>query len=330
MNTVLSPERLLHLLAALANGQSMTVGELAAVADLTEADVERHFEQLVDHGVRRRRDGRVRVPGGIEFLDAARIEAGLLAIETSSLRVDVRQVTESTNDDARQRLLDDMRPPFAILAEAQRAGRGRRGRQWSSPVASNLYLTMAEALPGGPESSRGLSLAVGVAVAEGIDRVTGLDVELKWPNDLLHGGRKLGGILVELAETPAGTVALIGVGLNVQVPAYVARGIDQAWTDLVTAVGGGLSRNELAASVLSSIARTLVHFRANGFDALLRSRWQARDPFFDRLIIATSERQTLEGTERGIDDDGQLLIATDQGLQRLGAGEVSIRLAHVA
>ncbi|MDZ7824717.1 MAG: biotin--[acetyl-CoA-carboxylase] ligase [Gammaproteobacteria bacterium] len=158
----------------------------------------------MDHGVRRRRDGSLRIPGGLELLEAAAIEAALAGPRGRATPVEVLGITGSTNDDARGRLASGGRPPFAMLAEAQQSGRGRRGRQWSSPVASNLYLTLAEALPGGPESSRGLSLAVGVAVAEGLARVSGVDVDLKWPNDLLVGGAKLGGILVELAETGSG------------------------------------------------------------------------------------------------------------------------------
>lgn len=327
MRTAPAPERLLDVLSALADGQPISVDDLASRAGVTSAQLTDWLGQLADHGVRQRRDGTLRIPGGLELLDAERIRARSVGFDGPDLPVEVVPITESTNDDVRERLAAGARPPYAVLAEAQTSGRGRRGRSWASPVASNLYVTLAEALPEGPESARGLSLAVGVAVAEGLDRVTGVDVDLKWPNDLLHGGRKLGGILVELAQGPSGTAAVIGVGLNVRVPPYVAAGIDQAWTDLSGLGAGEVSRNELAGAIVASIHQTLTHFRAHGFDALLRARWQSRDPYFDRRIVVSGEHLRLEGTERGIDDDGQLLIATDQGVERLGAGEVSIRLA---
>jgi BirA family biotin operon repressor/biotin-[acetyl-CoA-carboxylase] ligase len=330
MHTALAPERLLQLLAMLADGDPRTVEELAGRIGLEPDEIHGRIDLLVDHGVRQRRDGSLRIPGGLELLEAGAIEAALGAVQFRSTPVEVLGVTGSTNDDVRSRLGSGGRPPFAVLAEAQQSGRGRRGRQWSSPVASNLYLTLAEALPGGPETSRGLSLAVGVAVAEGLGRVSGVDVDLKWPNDLLVGGAKLGGILVELAEAGDLTVAIIGVGLNVRVPDYVARSIDQAWTDLVRAGGVDCSRNALAGGLIASLGASMEHFREHGFDARLQARWQARDPFFGRRIVATGVQGILHGTERGIDESGELLIETDSGMERVGAGEVSIRLAPEA
>ena len=327
MHTALAPERLLQLLAILADGSTKTADELADRVGLEPGELQIGIDLLVDHGVRQRRDGGLRVPGGIELLEAAAIEAALADLQARPMPVEVLGVTGSTNDDARRRLGSGGRPPFAILAEAQQSGRGRRGRQWSSPVASNLYLTLAEVLPGGPETSRGLSLAVGVAVAEGLDRVSGVDVDLKWPNDLLVDGAKLGGILVELAEAGDRTVAIIGIGLNVRVPDYVARSIDQAWTDLTRSGAVEPSRNALAGGLIASLGATMDHFREQGFDARLRARWQARDPFFGRRIVATGAQGVLCGSERGIDESGELLIETDSGMKRVGAGEVSIRLA---
>lgn len=326
MHTALPPEHLLQLLAILADGRARTPAELADAIGLDATALHAGIDLLVDHGVRQRRDGSLRIPGGIELLEVPAIETALAGLHARAIPVEVLGVTGSTNDDARRRLGSGRRPPFAVLAEAQQAGRGRRGRQWSSPVASSLYLTLAEALSGGPESSRGLSLAVGVAVAEALGRASGVDADLKWPNDLLIGGAKLGGILVELAEAGERTVAIIGIGLNVRVPDYVARGIDQAWIDLVRAGAVDRSRNALAGGLIASLGTTLDHFRGHGFDARLRARWQARDPFFGRRVVATGVQGILHGIERGIDENGELLIETDAGMERVGAGEVSIRL----
>lgn len=328
MSTPLPPDRLLDALSALADGSPLALDALAERAGVSRTQLVAQLPRLADHGVRRSDDGALSIPGGLELLDAARIRAALLGFGGIDLDTAVTGVTGSTNDDARGALAEGRRPPFAILAEAQSSGRGRRGRVWNSPVASNLYITIAEPLAGGPESSRGLSLAVGVAVAQGLGRVTGVDPDLKWPNDLLVRDRKLGGILVELAPGAGGAVALIGVGINVRVPDYESAGIDQAWTDLGREATSELSRNDIAASVLASITEQVGDFRERGFDVRTRARWQSRDPFFDRRIVARSEHQLLEGLGRGIDEHGELLIDTDSGMVRVGAGEVSIRLAE--
>jgi BirA family biotin operon repressor/biotin-[acetyl-CoA-carboxylase] ligase len=328
MNTPLAPERLLEILSSLADGDAVAPEALATRVGLERDALIAQLPRLADHGVRRSANGYLRIPGGLELLDADRLRAELAQRFAPAPDIDVLGVTGSTNDDARRSLDEGRRAPFAILAEAQSSGRGRRGRSWSSPVASNLYLTLVEPLTGGPESSRGLSLAIGVAVAEGLGRAAGVDPQLKWPNDLLVDGRKLGGILVELAPGPDRALAVIGIGINVRVPDYEAAAIDQAWADLCGAAGTRLSRNHVAVSVLAAVSEQVGQFRERGFDARMRARWQSRDPYFDREIVASGEHVRLAGRGRGIDEHGELLIETASGVERVGAGEVSIRLAE--
>lgn len=332
MDLPLAPASLLALLRALADAEPRSPDELAGALNLDARTLRDALPLLADHGVRRMRDGRWRLPGGADLIDRTHLQARLAATTRLRYDVNVRDVTGSTNDDARA-LLDARRGVGAypvVLAEAQASGRGRRGRPWQSPVASNVYLTQVEPLPGGPEAARGLSLVVGVAVAEALERLHGVDLDLKWPNDLLVGRRKLGGILVELALVGGRLHALIGIGINVRVPGYVARRIDQPWTDLAHEVTAPSSRNEVAAAVIAGVGEGVADFRAVGFDARTRARWQARDPFFDQPVCVTSVDGAFEGIARGIDDTGELLVDTPAGRRRIGAGEVSIRLLEAA
>ncbi|MCC5885105.1 MAG: biotin--[acetyl-CoA-carboxylase] ligase [Gammaproteobacteria bacterium] len=328
--SAITPERVLLILSRLGAGEPVTLNALAEHAAISPEMLATMLPELIDHGVRQRRDGSLRVPGGVDLLDAGRIGADLQAALDEVPHVEVLGVTGSTNDLARARIEAGGSAPAVILAEAQTAGRGRRGRAWSSPVASNVYLSQVEALPGGLEAASGLSLATGVAVAEAIEEVAPVTVTLKWPNDLLVNGRKLGGILVELVTSRAGSHAILGIGINVRVPAYTSTGIDQAWTDLTRAGSARIERNRLAAAIIIHLRRTLEGFRKQGFDADLRRRWQARDPFLDRRVVARSEQGEIRGWGRGIDDRGEFVIETASEVVTVGAGEVSLRLEEKA
>ena len=226
MTTVvpLPAARLLSVLRTVAAEGRLSVPDLAARAGLDASELAAAADQLLSHGLSTAPDGAW--SGAADLLDASLIEPLVVARTRRPCALAVLGITGSTNDDAREALagapveeLPAADQTRVVLAEGQEKGRGRRGRPWQSPVASNVYLTQIERLPGGPQSARGLSLVVGVAVAEALERLHGVNVQLKWPNDLLVGGRKLGGILVELAPAGSACCALIGVGINVRVQA---------------------------------------------------------------------------------------------------------------
>ncbi len=326
-----TPDALLALLTRLARGEAVAADECAELLGIAAADLDDLMGVLVDYGVRRRRDGGLRIPGGLSLLDAGRIGALLAAELAAPPAVDVLGVVGSTNDIARAHIESGRTEARSILAEAQTAGRGRRGRSWSSPVAANIYVSHVDAIGGGLDDARGLSLVAGVAVAEAIDTATGVDVQLKWPNDLLVGERKLGGILVELILAGAGNAyGVLGIGINVRVPAHVGAAIDQPFIDLTEAVGSSIDRNALAAGVIVHLHRYAAAFRSRGFDEELQRRWQARDPFRDRRVVARSEQGELRGFARGIDASGALIIETSAGRVTVGAGDVSLRLEEGA
>ncbi|MGH8183253.1 MAG: biotin--[acetyl-CoA-carboxylase] ligase [Rhodanobacteraceae bacterium] len=213
-----------------------------------------------------------------------------------------------------------------VFADWQDAGRGRRGRQWISPPATNLQFTCLKRFSGGYAALSGLSLAVGVAVAGALEDCGAADIELKWPNDLMHRGAKLGGVLIELGGEFMGPChAVIGIGLNVRVPDTVRRALGRPCADLAGLCGGALpSRNALAAALILRLVASLDSFDASGFAAFAQA-WQERDALAGRVIRVDDARGAFEGTAAGVDARGALLVRCVNGLRSVDSAEVSVR-----
>lgn len=214
----------------------------------------------------------------------------------------------------------------AVFAEHQSAGRGRRGRAWESPFGANLYLSLRWQFEL-PAASLGLlSLAVASEVAWVLAEEGLRGHGVKWPNDLFWEGRKLGGLLLELAgeqQGPCGVV--IGLGLNWKMPANVAQRIDQPWADLVSALGSEpSSRNRLAGRVLSALVSACLKFESSGFDAF-REQWTRFDAISGQEVRMLLGDREVYGRALGIDSEGRLEVATEAGVERFSSGEVSVR-----
>lgn len=233
-------------------------------------------------------------------------------------------VVLETVDSTNRYLLDAAAPPGARLracvAGAQTAGRGRRGRRWVSPPGANLYLSVSRTFAGGPDRVQGLSLAVGVAVAEALAGLGVTDLALKWPNDIQIGGRKLGGILVELSGRDR-LLVVIGVGINVAMPEGAARAIDQPWTDLA-ARGVEPARNRLAARVLARVVAAVESFDRDGFEAF-REGWARLDGLRDTRVAVHDGSGIVEGIARGVDATGALLLEVAGERRRIVSGDPS-------
>ncbi len=256
-------------------------------------------------------------------LDAARI-AGLCAATRHGLAVEVAAVTGSTNADLRQRV-DQLRAPVLLAAEQQTAGRGRAGRSWLSAPGDSLCFSLAWHFSGPIARLAGLPLAVGVALADAL-RAQGHPVALKWPNDLLLDGAKLGGILVETVtsradpELPA-LWAVIGIGLNIR----ANRARDDGVAAPVAALGTALDRNALLATLADALVVALALFDAEGLQPFV-DRWQRWHAYAGLPVrIVEQERVLHEGFALGIDASGCLLLDTGQGMVAVAAGDVSLR-----
>jgi BirA family biotin operon repressor/biotin-[acetyl-CoA-carboxylase] ligase len=242
------------------------------------------------------------------------------------MRLDVRWYPSvaSTMDLASEAVQAGASEGLVILADEQTAGRGRRGRIWSSPPSAGLYfsivLTATHEMSGDNRVLSLVTLTAGVAVREGIARATGLRCELKWPNDAVTGGRKVAGILAEghAIGSPQQAVVL-GVGINV-LPAAHPPDVDARATSLAGELGRAVDRAELFEETLVSLANWYGRLRGGEADDILRA-WRDAAPSAHgaRVEWADGERR---GVTAGVDQSGALLVTTEAGVERVIAGEL--------
>jgi BirA family biotin operon repressor/biotin-[acetyl-CoA-carboxylase] ligase len=322
-----------ELLRRLASGP-VSGASLARDAGLSRAAVWKRIEGLRASGLPvEALPGRGYALGHpLDLLDAAAIEAGLpdtATVELASL--EVAWTLDSTNSELLRRV-PPQRGSAVLLAEQQTGGRGRRGRDWASPLAANLYLSLSRRFGGGLARLPGVSLVAGVAAAEALHGLGFPGVRLKWPNDLVvtdgSGLRKLGGLLVEGGGEAAGPArAVLGLGLNVAMPPSAATAIDQPWVDLAGLAGGAApSRNRLAAGLLGHLLPALAEFDAAGLAPFL-ARHAALDALAGRDVLLHGEQGTIAATALGLASDGALRVRIDGREQLVHAGEVSVRAA---
>lgn len=228
---------------------------------------------------------------------------------------------DSTNDALAEQPADEA-DLQVLLARRQTAGRGRRGRSWLSPPGQGLTFSCGWNLPDSVQSPAGLSLAAGLAVAEALESLGTQGLRLKWPNDLLADGAKLGGILIELTSgQQRARRAIIGIGINLRAP---AEGLPPGATSLHQHVEPIPADAAVLACILLRLHARLQDFAVGGFTAL-RADWQKRDAFNGRMVRITGEAAEQVGRCEGVDDDGALLLYGPAGTQRILSGDVSLR-----
>ena len=257
-------------------------------------------------------------------LASARPRLGLLGS-----RVLYFPVTGSTNDVAATLAasLKAASEGAVVIAETQTAGRGRRGREWFSPPGSGLYVSVVlrpgrSLGAGGNRATKLLTLAAGVALVEAVETATGLGVDLKWPNDLYIGRRKLAGILAEAGGGEPDDGIVIGFGINVGAAAYPPEIGDRA-TSLESELGRHVDRARLLVESLASLARRYDDLLEGRFDAILDA-WRARAPGSRGARVAlTTASGSTPGVTAGIDDEGALLVLVGDRIERIVAGEVT-------
>jgi BirA family transcriptional regulator, biotin operon repressor / biotin---[acetyl-CoA-carboxylase] ligase len=326
-----TPER---LLVALADGIAHSGEDLAREFGVTRAAVWKQIAKLADWGlVVDAVPGvgyRLRRP--VELLDAGALRAALPPrVATMLATLEVFTELDSTN----RRLLAVPPAPGKLsvcIAEYQTAGRGRRGRRWSVPLGAGLTLSAGWQFTETPPELSALTLAIGVVTRRVLARVAGVDVALKWPNDLVWDDRKLGGILLDLtAEGQGGCHVVAGIGINVALPAESLPTLSD-WprgaADLATATGGRPPpRAVLAVALVEALADLFAGFPADGFGAY-RNDWRKADYLRGREVRLDGAGGPVLGTALGIEADGALLIETAAGARRrVIAGDVSVRNA---
>lgn len=254
----------------------------------------------------------------------------LLGSYAGRFDVDALAICDSTSSELLRRADAGAPSGTVVVADRQTAGRGRRGRSWLSAPADSLTFSLLWRFPGTPLELSGLSLVVGVALARALAALGARGVGLKWPNDILlrRTGEfaKLAGILIEMASDRRGTQAVIGIGLNLRAP---AGELGQAAAGLADALAPGEppERHALLAALLLELLRVLDAFTVDGF-AGQKSEWQRWHAWQDEPVrVVEDGRELLAGTCIGADTDGSLLVRSERGVERVLAGDVSLRHA---
>ena len=267
-----------------------------------------------------------------DLLDAERIAEGVLPSLRPRLRkVTVLAETDSTNSEL-SRLMPAEQHAHAILSERQTGGRGRRERKWHSPAGGNIYLSFAWRFSPGEHPFSTLPLVVAVAVANALKH-TGLEGHgVKWPNDILAGGEKLAGILMELKTGGnSRATAIMGIGVNVRMPSSETEDpsemIDRPWTDLESHLADRFKpcdRNLLASAILDQLLASLDRFERSGFETF-RVAWKKYDLLENGQVTVELDNGAVNGIARGVSEAGELLLETSPGeTQIFHAGEVRV------
>lgn len=273
-----------------------------------------------------------RLPDDFELLNEKEIIGYLTpSVERQLQALKIHQSLDSTNrvatDEIQQRQSDKASATgTVIMAEYQSNGRGRRGKDWISPFASNIYLSIIWDFYNGTSALQGLSLSIGVAVRRALTELSVDAVSLKWPNDIYVNDKKLGGILLEMVGDPAGQcTVIIGIGINVSMPIKSGQVIDQQWTDIRSCAHKPVSRNQLVALVIENCFKMLIDYEEKGF-ANYRDEWQASDAFKGKQGTIISANQSITGIILGVDNIGALKMRLSNGeVTHFIGGELSLR-----
>jgi BirA family biotin operon repressor/biotin-[acetyl-CoA-carboxylase] ligase len=272
-----------------------------------------------------------KIPGGLELIDAGFLQSGIEQKTHLLKQVEVFTSLDSTAEylarEWKKQSSHEQGSGFArvCIAEHQTAGRGRKGRSWSSPFGANLYFSIGFQLPLGLTALGGLSLAVGMSLCETLNQLSNELIKIKWPNDLLVNNQKMAGILVEASGDTNDTSFLnIGIGLNWNMQSSQAESIEQNWVNLKPLLLKKLSRSEVLLAVLCDLDKAIQSYLEDGFTRFMPN-WPALSAFYKKPVILHLPNEKLEGVEVGIETNGALRLQTQQGIKIFHSGEVSLR-----
>ncbi|MDR9827829.1 bifunctional biotin--[acetyl-CoA-carboxylase] ligase/biotin operon repressor BirA [Vibrio sp. FNV 38] len=324
------PKAKLDILRLLTQGGFHSGEEIGQRLGISRAAVSKHMKGIQEWGVEI-----YSLPGkGYQLAQPMTLLDGEYLQQQCVRPVHLYPVIDSTNQYLLDRI-ESLESGTTCIAEYQSQGRGRRGRQWVSPFGANLYLSMYWRLDAGMAAAMGLSLVVGVALVEALESLGIEGVKLKWPNDLYYQDKKLAGILVELSGQAGGAAHLvIGMGMNIAMPEHI-DGIDQPWVSLkhlvetqptppLCLLDGSVDRNQLTAALIDAWQHALQDYEEHGMREFVE-RWNRIDNFLNRPIKLLMGSREISGLARGIDEQGAVLIETDQGIEAHIGGEISLR-----
>lgn len=317
-----SDDRRAAVLDALREHAGGVSGEvLASALGISRVAVRKHVAALQEQGY----EVKARPGEGYRLLSSPDaplpLEVWPLVHQPFISRLEGGRVTGSTNDDARVLAVAGASEGTVVLAAEQRSGRGRLGREWSSP-AGGVYASIVLRPEVETPEAIVLPLVVGLGVARGLDTI-GVHASLKWPNDLLSDdGRKIAGVLLEgLSEGWRVAWVIAGIGVNVR---RAPRGVDAVGVDELA--GRQVPLAEVAAAVLDGVALAYERWKLDGFEPLC-AEYQRRAWLSGRDVTVTDAagRVIVSGRATGMDAQGRLLVASDTGTVAIAAGDVSLR-----
>ena len=329
---LISPSQKL-ILNILADGQFHSGTALAKNIGISRSAVCKQLNNLTERGVKFSAiSGKgYRLERVLQFLSVEGIENYLNPTGASLIsKLEIHDCITSTNSYLVNKSYETINSNsgFVCFAECQTAGKGRRGREWISPFGCNIYLSILWQFQNGPASISGLSLAVGIAVIRALNECGIDNVGLKWPNDIYWQGKKLAGILIEVSgETSGPCNAVIGLGLNLYLPKDQAKSITQDWVDLSSIVADNpvKIRNKLAAVLLNHLMPTIANFEQDTLACYL-AEWRLYDCMKGHEVNIYMGQQVFTGVVDGIDNNGMLLLANEQGeIKTFASGDVSFR-----
>lgn len=266
-----------------------------------------------------------KLPQAVTLLDEQAILSAI-GEQRAWFKLEVHDHLESTNTYLMKKLSSGQAHASCVAANLQTNGRGRRGRSWLAGLGASLTFSLLWRFQCGASALSGLSLAVGVALVRTLHSFGISQAQLKWPNDVLIGPEKLAGILIELQGDMEGpSNAVIGVGINLNLPASLKLQIDQPVTDLVSVSPQSINPNELLGVLLKHLAEVLSNFEQQGF-ARVRAEWIEHHAYHQQPVkmLHPDGRETI-GMVIDVTEDGILLVRTAQGDQRFSSGEISLR-----
>ncbi len=316
---------ILHLLA---DGQFHSGEALAQQFKVTRATVWNAIKHAETLGITifSVRGRGYKLPQTIEFLDK---NAVLSAIgeQQEWFNVIILDEVASTNTYLMQQ--KNVAHATCVAAHIQSKGKGRRGRTWVSQLGASLTFSLVWRFQCGAAALSGLSLAVGVALMRTLHSFDINQAQLKWPNDILINGKKLAGILIELqGDLDGPSTAVIGIGINLNLPKALIEAIDQPTTDLNTVSDNPINQNILLGTLLKHLAEVLSQFEQFGF-VDLRDEWVNYHAYHQQPVRMLLPNGTeVLGVVKNVADDGILLVDTALGLQRFSAGEISLRAVN--
>lgn len=307
-------QNIYQVITLLASGESRSGQEIGSKLNITRSAVWKIMHKLAELGIplERHQGKGYQFKQPLDMFNRERI-LQMLAPETQQqlASIQIEDTVSSTNTALFNQLKKGCKSGSILLAEHQTAGRGRQGKKWHAPYASNIYMSIYWHFNKDPTELAGLSLALAIAIVDALKN-QGVDgLEVKWPNDIYHHNKKMAGILVDMtAESNGSTDVIIGIGVNVTMPEPTTTQLDQPWTDIQQITGSQPDRNKLTAAIIDGLVSTLSEFANTGF-ASFAAKWPNYDTLLDQEISVTTPNKEFHGIARGIGSHGELLVERD-------------------